>query len=168
MRKGLSAIAAGFALLVLGPFLFAGAGVRGETGGGTIVPGQGIERFSIGAPAPDSRALRTIRKTQGIGISTVGGTIGRITVSSPRYEVARNRLKPGATLAEVLRFYGRGEKDMRGSVIVLTYPDQGVEFVIDPADERIRSITVFRPVARKPPAEQYRKLYKYREQLKVK
>lgn len=167
MRKGLSAIVVGVALLGLGPRLPAD-GVRGETGEGTIVPGQRIERFNIGDPAPDSRTLRAIRKSKGIGITTAGGIIGRITVSSPRYEVERNRLKPGATLAEVLRFYGRGEKALKGSVIVLTYADQGVEFVIDPADERIRSITVFRPVIQKPSAEQYRKLYEHRDKLKAK
>ncbi|AAR34042.1 hypothetical protein KIP69_03705 [Geobacter sulfurreducens] len=167
MRKGLSAIVVGIALLGLDPCL-PSDGVRGESGGGIIVPGQRIERFSIGDPAPDNRTLRTIRKSKGIGITTAGGIIGRITVSSPRYEVERNRLKAGATLAEVLRFYGRGEKTMKGSVIVLTYADQGVEFVIDPADERVRSITVFRPVVQKPSAEQYRKLYEHREKLKAK
>lgn len=168
MGTGVTIIAVCLALLGLAPSIppadLARAGMSGD---GIIFPGRGIDRFSIGAPAPDERTRRTARQNEGISISVVSGHIGRVTVSSPRYEVERNRLRPGATLADVLRFYGTGEKGIRGNLTTISYPAQGIEFAIDSSDERVRAITVFRPVRPRPSVEQQRKLYQYREQLKA-
>ena len=168
MGKGLSFIAVGFALLGLVPFVSPPDIARGSMGGdGIIFPGKGVEHFELGAPAPDERKIRAIRQFEGISISAVKGNIARITVSSPRYEVERNHLRAGAPLADVLRFYGMGQKGTRGNLATLSYPAQGIEFVVDTASEKVNAITVFSPVRQRPSVEQQRKLYQYREQLKA-
>ncbi|HEY5974369.1 MAG TPA: hypothetical protein VIU41_06455 [Geobacteraceae bacterium] len=132
-----------------------------------IFPGKGVDRFNIGAKAPDIRKLRAIEQGEGVAIEASAGRIERISVTSPRYAVVRNRLKPGATLAEVLRFYGSGAQEVKGNLAILSYPAQGIEFAIDTADDRVRSITVFSPVRQRAPVEQQRKLYQHGEQLKA-
>ena len=168
MAKGLAVIIVLCVLTGLAPLLpgpgTAGGGMANE---GIIMPGKGVDRFSIGAPAPDERKLRAIAQTEGVIIATANGSIRRITVSSPRHTVARSRLRPGAHLSEVLRFFGRGEKEIRGNLVILSYPVQGIEFTIDTGDELVRTITVFSPVRQRAPIEQQRKLYQYREQFKV-
>ena len=121
MAKGLAVIIVLCVLTGLAPLLpgpgTAGGGMANE---GIIMPGKGVDRFSIGAPAPDERKLRAIAQTEGVIIATANGSIRRITVSSPRHTVARSRLRPGAHLSEVLRFFGRGEKE-------ITAPDSSME-----------------------------------------
>jgi len=59
-------------------------------------------------------------------------------------------------MADVLRFYGKGETDVKSDKILIKYPSQGIDFEINRASERVDSVTIYQPVLPKFSIKQYR------------
>ena len=86
------------------------------------------------------------------------GEVKAIKVSSPAYTLAVSLLRIKQNkMADVLRFYGKGETDLKSDRIILKYPKQGIDFEIDRGTERIEAVTIYKPVFPKFSVQDYRK-----------
>lgn len=133
---------------------------------GIIYPGKGVDEILIGEPRPQrlTPLIEKHLKSREITIlPEPPGPVKQIRLSSPTFSVAVSllRIKYSRT-ADVLRFYGKGETDLKSDSIVVKYPRQGIDFEIDRVSERIEAITVYKPVLPKFTVEQYKE---HREQL---
>lgn len=132
-----------------------------------ISPGSGVGRFRIGGTMPDERTLRALVREEGIEIIPSGNIIKKMRVTSSGYPVLRSQIRARqSTLGDVIRFYGKGDSMLQGSLIILRFPTQGIEFEVEESEDRVSAITVFRPIPTEIHPVQIQKLYKYKEQFK--
>jgi hypothetical protein len=96
-----------------------------------------------------------------IEIESDRGGVQMIRVRSPRYYIARSRLRIGNNIESIFRYYGRGDIEVGTNRIKMRYPAQGIDFEIDKSNERITAITIYRPVLPDLPTEQYRQFRNY-------
>lgn len=124
-------------------------------GAGIIYPGKGVDDIQIGVPLPKN--LSPLIERKNIVTTGADGPVKQIKVSSPAFTLAVSLLRiKQSKMADVLRFYGKGETDLRSDKIIVRYPSQGIDFEIDRVNERIEAVTIYRPVLPKFSVEQYR------------
>jgi hypothetical protein len=127
-------------------------------GGGIIFPGERVGNIRLGEPPPKEMASGNIID---IEIECDQGGVQMIRVRSPRYYIARSRLRIGNNIETIFRYYGRGEIEIGTNRINMRYPAQGIDFEIDKSNERITAITIYRSVLPDLPAKQYRQFRNY-------
>ncbi len=127
----------------------------------TIFPGNGVDGIRIGQKPPANRRCGGSYRDCDVSCDA-RGRITTITVKVPEYTVVRNGLRVGSGLSEVFRYYGYGQKKSARDGILITYPEQGIDFLVEIGTERVARIIVYSPLP-KFPARQYEK---YQEKLK--
>jgi len=137
-------------------------------GGELIYPGVGVDTVKIGEPLPDKLPQlleKNIRERKiAIKFQDNQKTVERITISSPDFILARSQMRVQfSTLGEVLRYYGKGSMVERGTKQTVTFPSEGLEFVINKKSGKIESISVFPPSRPRIQIKQYKM---YKEQFK--
>ena len=65
-----------------------------------------------------------------IEIESDRGGVQMIRVRSPRYYIARSRLRIGNNIESIFRYYGRGDIEIVSDRINMRYPEQGIDFEI--------------------------------------
>ena len=132
-------------------------------GGGIIFPGERVDNIRLNEPPPKEMPCGNIRDIE-IKCDDQG-IVQKICVRSPRYYIARSRLRIGNNIESIFRYHGRGDKEGDKEIvsdgIVMKYPEQGIDFEIDKSNERITAITIYRPVLPDLPTEQYRQFRNY-------
>jgi hypothetical protein len=127
-------------------------------GGGIIFPGERVGNIRLNEPPPEEMASGNIID---IEIESDRGGVQMIRVRSPRYYIARSRLRIGNNIESIFRYYGRGDIEVGTNRINMRYPAQGIDFEIDKSNERITAISIYRPVLPDLPTEQYRQFRNY-------
>ena len=128
-------------------------------GGGIIFPGERVDNIRLNEPPPKEMPCGNIRDIE-IKCDDQG-IVQKICVRSPRYYIARSRLRIGNNIEGIFRYYGREDTKIVSDRIVMRYPEQGIDFEIDKSNERITAITIYLPVLPDLPAEQYRQFRNY-------
>jgi len=126
--------------------------------GDIIFPGERVGNIRLGEPPPEEMASGNIIDME---IESDRGGVQMIRVRSPRYYIARSRLRIGNNIESIFRYYGRGDIEVGTNRINMRYPAQGIDFEIDKSNEQITAITIYRPVLPDLPAGQYRQFRKY-------
>lgn len=121
---------------------------------GIVYPGKGVDDVRIGYPQPKNISpLLEVRS----GGTSPEKTVERIKISSSAFVLAVSLLRiKNSKMADVLRFYGKGETDVKSDKILIKYPSQGIDFEINRASERVDSVTIYQPVLAKFSIKQYR------------
>lgn len=136
--------------------LMALSGSSAFSGEGIVYPGKGVDDIQIGGRFPSDKK----KAFQGKGITIESDPAGRVTkvrVSAPTFSVAISLLRiKSSRIGDVLRFYGKGETDLKSERLILRYPSQGIDFEIDKVNERIDAITVYSPSRPSFSIEQYK------------
>ncbi|MCD4808258.1 MAG: hypothetical protein K8R13_11990 [Methanococcoides sp.] len=127
-------------------------------GGGIIFPGERVGNIRLGEPPPEEMASGDIID---IEIESDRGGVQMIRVKSPRYYIARSRLRIGNNIESIFRYHGRGNTEIVSDRIVMRYPEQGIDFEINKSNEQITAITIYRPELPDLPTEQYKQFKKY-------
>lgn len=156
-RKILFAISIFIALLFPSGFFKTKPAFGGE---GIIYPGKGVDDIRIG----EKLLPRVEKELKERGVTLTRGEKGQVTslrLSHPAFSVAVSLVRiKHSRRADVLRFYGKGDTDLKPGKVILQYPEQGIDFEIDKVDDRVAAIKVYSPVLPKFSIEQYKEQQK--------
>jgi len=124
-------------------------------GGGIIYPGKGVDDIRIGEKL-SPREEAGLKKSGVTVTRRGGGQVASLRLSQPTFSVAVSlvRIKQSG-IADVVRFYGKRDSELKPGRIILRYPEQGIDFEIDQVNDRVEAITVYSPVSPKFSIEQY-------------
>ena len=88
-----------------------------------------------------------------------------VVVTSSRFSVERSGLHVGSPLGAIFRYYGNGKDKIVPGGILIQYPEQGIDFIVNKQEEKITEITIYRPQL---PEFRTKDYGKFKEQLKQK
>jgi len=132
---------------------------------GVVYPGEGIGSVWIGQTRPADSELPPLLQ-EGISKGTIrieapapANNVVRIIVTSPSFRVERSLLRVRYNdLADVLRYYGKGETDISSETTTIKYGKYGIDFIVSNNDKRIKEIVIYKPIGPSFSEEQFKKL----------